>query len=58
MMNTKSQSFLSVITIANEFTLNKLDRLADIQKELSSKYTDYEILVIAMRNCHSPLKKI
>ena len=50
MMNSKSQSFVSVITIANEFTLNKLDRLADIQKELSSKYTDYEILVIAMRN--------
>ncbi len=49
-MNNKSQSFVSVITIANEFTLNKLDRLAAIQKLLSSKYTDYEILVVAMRN--------
>lgn len=52
----KSESFVSVVCVVDEFSAEYLPRISEIQLSLDSRYTDYEILLIVQKACSHSLK--
>lgn len=47
----KSESFVSVVCVVDEFSAECLPQISEIQLSLDNSYTDYEILLIVQKAC-------
>ncbi|SFS83023.1 hypothetical protein SAMN02910357_02080 [Succinivibrio dextrinosolvens] len=51
----KDESFISVVTVINRLTANSLSRLAEIQNELDTNFSDYEIILVVQKSLQNVL---
>ena len=52
----KSQSFVSLVCIIDQYSISELDRIKELQANLDRSFSDYEIILVAQKNVKTLLE--